>query len=62
MSRFVKAGLVVMAAGWAPLLYEITFGPADSNPVGLGLLMVIATAVGLILFAIAGLLAFFRST
>ncbi|GEN99165.1 hypothetical protein NSE01_09980 [Novosphingobium sediminis] len=58
----MKAGLVVMAAGWAPLLYEIAFGPADSNPIGLGLLMVIATAIALILFAIAGLRTFFRST
>ncbi len=62
MNRFVKAGLVVMVAGWAPLLWEIAFGPADSNPIGLGLLMVIATAIAFILFAIAGLLAFFRST
>ena len=62
MDAFVKAGLVMIAAGWAPLLYEIAFGPADSNPIGLGLLMVIATIIGLILFAIAGLRALFRST
>ncbi len=62
MDTFVKAGLVTMAAGWAPLLYEIAFGPADSNPIGLGLLVVIATAIGLILLAIAGLKALFRST
>lgn len=59
MDKFVKAGLLTFAAGWTPLLLEIAFGPADSNPVGLGLLMVIATAIALILFAIAGLRAFF---
>ena len=62
MDIFVKAGLMTMAAGWAPWLCEIAFGPADSNPIGLGLLMVIATAIGLILFAIAGLRVLFRST
>ncbi|OYU36179.1 hypothetical protein [Novosphingobium sp. PASSN1] len=59
MSRLVKAGLLTIAAGWAPLLYEIQFGPADSNPLGLGLLMVGATAIGLLLLVIAGLKALF---
>ena len=62
MDRFVKAGLLTLACGWTPLLLEIAFGPADSNPIGLGLLMVISTAIALILFAIAGLRALFRSS
>lgn len=60
MSKLFKAGVVTIAAGTAPLLIVIAAGPADSNPVGLGLLMVLSMVVGTALFIIAGLKALFR--
>lgn len=41
-SRLVLASLVVGGAGVSPLLLDIAFGPADGNPIGLGLLAVVA--------------------
>jgi hypothetical protein len=38
--------IVLGAAGAAPLLAYIAFGPADGNPIGLGLLAVLAVPVG----------------
>lgn len=50
----VVAGLV----GVAPLLLYIAIGPADGNPVGLGLLAILAlalAAIGLLLGAVSAL-------
>jgi len=48
-------GVGLMAAGVLPLLLYCVFGPADGNPIGLGLLFAVLTPVGL-LTALAGLL------
>lgn len=49
---FVKAGVLVMLIGAAPLLLYTLLGPADGNPIGLGLLMVVAVPVGFLLLGI----------
>lgn len=38
--QFIAGSLVIGAAGMLPLLLYIVFGPADGNPIGLGLLAV----------------------
>lgn len=48
-SRGVKillTSLTIGAVGIAPLLLYILLGPKDGNPIGLGLLAVLAAAVG----------------
>lgn len=49
--RILLTSLVIGACGVAPLLLYIGFGPADGNPIGLGLLAMIAIPL-----AAAGLL------
>jgi hypothetical protein len=56
-ATFIKAGLVVMAVGVAPILLYTLLGPADGNPIGLGLLMVALVPLGFLLVGI-GLLRF----
>ena len=51
-TTFIKAGLIVMLVGAAPLLLYTLLGPADGNPIGLGLLMVVAVPVGFLLLGI----------
>lgn len=50
-SRWLRAGLLVALAGWAPLLlyvaWEHATGATGGNPIGLGLLMVASTPVAL---------------
>lgn len=55
VSRFLIAGVVIAGIGYLPLQLYIVFGPRDGNPVGLGLLFVIAVLAGLAVFA-AGLI------
>ena len=43
------AGLALAASGALPLLLYVLLGPADGNPIGLGLWAVVAVPVGLIL-------------
>lgn len=43
------AGVGIAGLGYLPLQLYIWFGPADGNPIGLGLLMIVAVPVGLIL-------------
>ena len=45
-AKIVVWSLALGAAGVAPLLLYIAFGPADGNPIGLGLLAVLAVPVG----------------
>jgi hypothetical protein len=45
-SRILIWSAVFGVAGIAPLLLYIAFGPADGNPIGLGLLAVLAVPVG----------------
>jgi len=40
-------GAAVLLLGVGPLLLYILLGPADGNPIGLGLLAVVAVPVGL---------------
>ena len=54
---FIKAGLATMAAGFLPIGLYTLFGPADGNPIGLGLLMVALVPLGFLLVGI-GLLRF----
>ncbi|MEO5566112.1 MAG: hypothetical protein ABIR05_05585 [Luteimonas sp.] len=49
-TTFVKSGLLLMAIGAGPILLYSLFGPADGNPVGLGMLMVVLVPVGFLLF------------
>jgi len=48
-SKLFWAGLIVVAVSLAPLLLYIAFGPADGNPIGLGLLMFFGVPAGAIL-------------
>lgn len=43
--RIVLAGLAVALCGVGPLLLYILLGPADGNPIGLGLLAVVTLPV-----------------
>ena len=51
-AAFIKAGLVVMAVGFVPIGLYTVFGPADGNPIGLGLLMVALVPLGFLLMGI----------
>ena len=51
-AAFLKAGLALMAVGFLPILLYAMFGPADGNPIGLGLLMAVLVPVGFLLFGI----------
>lgn len=50
--RILRASLLVGAAGITPLLLYILLGPANGNPIGLGLLAVVAAAVSIVGLAI----------
>ena len=59
--RMRKSGFRTMMAGVAgvvicvtPILLYMNFGPADGNPIGLGLLMVLGAPLGVVALA-AGL-------
>ena len=56
-AAFIKAGLTVMAVGFFPIGLYTLLGPADGNPIGLGLLMVALVPLGFLLVGI-GLLRF----
>ncbi len=53
--RLLMAGLAVLVIGVGPLLLYALFGPADGNPIGLGLLTFVAMPVGGVL-ALLGLI------
>lgn len=44
--RILIGSVAFALAGVAPLLLYIAFGPADGNPIGLGLLAVVAVPIG----------------
>ena len=48
----IKTGFIIAAVGALPLLLYAAVGPADGNPVGLGLLFITATPLGLLVLAI----------
>lgn len=49
------AGIAIAVLGAAPILLYPLVGPADGNPIGLGLLMIVAVPAGGIL-AVLGLI------
>ena len=51
-AAFIKAGLATMAAGFLPIGLYTLVGPADGNPIGLGLLMVVLVPAGFLLAGI----------
>jgi hypothetical protein len=51
-AAFLKTGLALMAVGFLPILLYAMFGPADGNPIGLGLLMAVLVPIGFLLFGI----------
>jgi hypothetical protein len=53
--RIFLASLVLGAAGIAPLLFYILLGPADGNPIGLGLLAVVAALASIAGMAIGSI-------
>lgn len=55
----IKIGFVIIALGLAPLLLYVVFGPADGNPIGLGLLMTVAVPVGALIVVLGLLRRFF---
>jgi hypothetical protein len=63
-SRWVRAGGIVLAVGWTPLLL---FALVDwlagtrSNPIGFGLLMCLSTPIGIGLVVVGAVAAFTSS-
>ncbi len=51
-TRYLVAGLVLAGVGYLPLQLYILFGPRDGNPIGLGLLAIVAIPAGFIVCAI----------
>ena len=51
-TTFTRLGLLLMAIGIGPILLYSLLGPADGNPVGLGLLMVVLVPVGFLLLGV----------
>jgi hypothetical protein len=51
-ASFIKAGVLVMLLGATPLLLYTLLGPADGNPIGLGMLMAVAVPIGFLLLGI----------
>jgi len=49
LSKLFWIGVAVAVASVAPLLLYVIFGPANGNPIGLGLLFFFGTPVGLVL-------------
>lgn len=45
-SKIMKTGIGIIAVGTVPLLLYVIFGPADGNPIGLGLLAWASWLVG----------------
>lgn len=54
-STIVLFGITVAVAGLLPLLLYVAFGPEDGNPIGLGLLAIVAVPTGGII-ALAGII------
>ena len=54
-ATFIKAGLATMAVGFLPIGLYTLFGPADGNPIGLGLLMVVLVPAGFLLAGIGAM-------
>jgi hypothetical protein len=53
-SKMFWAGIATIDVSIAPILLYSMLGPADGNPIGLGLLRTFGVPVGLVLLAISG--------
>jgi hypothetical protein len=53
--KILRTSLLVGAGGIAPLLLYILLGPKNGNPIGLGLLAVVAAPVSLVGLAIGSI-------
>jgi hypothetical protein len=53
-AKIVKASAAFGLAGVAPLLLYVLLGPADGNPIGLGLLAVATTPFAAVGMAVGG--------
>jgi hypothetical protein len=53
--KLVKRGLICFLVGYLPLQLYILLGPADGNPIGLGLLFVVAAPAGAIMALIGAI-------
>ena len=51
VAPLTKAAGATLVLGWLPLLVVATLGPEDANPIGLGLLAMVATPIAFGLFA-----------
>lgn len=61
--QFIVGSLTIGAAGMLPLLLYTVFGPADGNPIGLGLLAVAVvpiTGMGILIGVVKLLVQYFR--
>lgn len=59
-TKGVRFGLLILATGVIPLLLYAAFGPKDGNPIGLGLLFIVATPIGVLMILLNTVLAFIR--
>jgi hypothetical protein len=59
-TKGIHFGLLILAAGVVPLLLYAAFGPKDGNPIGLGLLFIVATPIGVLMILVNTVLAFIR--
>ena len=51
-SFFLKCGSLTLLIGYLPIGIYSIFGPADGNPIGLGLLVMVSTPIGCTLIII----------
>lgn len=56
-TKGIRYGLLILAAGVAPLLAYVALGPKDGNPIGLGLLFIVATPIGVLMLLLNAVLA-----
>lgn len=49
LNKVVWTGIITAATGVLPLLAYILLGPKDGNPIGLGLMFISLTPIGIII-------------
>lgn len=52
--NLMRAALAMLVLGWAPILLYAMYGPADGNPIGLGILAWASVPLALALAASSG--------
>jgi hypothetical protein len=56
-TKGIRFGLLILAVGVVPLLTYGALGPKDGNPIGLGLLFIVATPIGVLMLLLNTILA-----